>query len=409
MTGKELKFQHLETDADMEQHLQLMRTVFGQNSRIDLLVKKWIDHHPAMTLKDFFIIQHHGKTVAALNVVPSTWSIGGIPLKVAELGCVATLPEYRHKGLQRMLMEEYHEQVSKQKYDLSAIEGIPYYYRQFGYEYAIPLQEETKIALNRIPDYHRKHTIRSFTSKDVPKAKQLLAKTQQKFYVHSIRNEEIWRMSQATGMVAEYEFEGYVVEEDGLMIAYFRTSCNPETKELFLREMTDVDQATAQSILSFLKDMGAQHGLENLVATTSYQEPFAKILLSLGASQSRPYAWQLRVMDYARLFLRLKQLFEKRLASSLYQGLTEKLNFNFYRYTIQMAVERGSITSVQRLENDEDRAMRFNPLAFTQLLFGDRNREELEAIYPDFIVKTSHKHLVDILFPKLPAYIHTEY
>jgi predicted N-acetyltransferase YhbS len=125
LTEKDFTFQHLESDDDVEQHLELMRRVFGQNARIDLQVKKWMDHHPAMTLKDFFVIKNHGKIVACLNIIPSKWSIGGIEFKVSELGCVATLPECRHQGLQKWLHGEYHKQLLEQDYDLSAIEGIP--------------------------------------------------------------------------------------------------------------------------------------------------------------------------------------------------------------------------------------------------------------------------------------------
>jgi len=386
-----------------------MRTVFGQNSRIDLQIKKWIDHHPTMTLKDFFIIKHHGRIVACLNLIPSKWSIGGIPLKVTELGCVATLPEYRQRGLQRMLMEEYHKQVSKQEYELSAIEGIPNYYRQFGYEYAIPLLEETRIKLDQIPDYEHKHTIRPFTNDDIPRAMQLLTQTQQKFYVHTVRDKGIWKMQQKTRMIAEYEYKGYIVEEDGKTIAYFRISENPAEKQLFVREITEIDQTAAQSTLRFLKDTGKKHKLETLVATISYHEPFTEHMFAIGGTKQVPYAWQIRVTDYVKMFRKLKPLFEKRLASATFRRLTEKVNFNFYRYTIQLIVEDGTIKDVQKLDTSEDRMIRADPLVFTQLLLGYRNREELETIYPDFIVKASHKHLVDVLFSKMPSYIHTEY
>ena len=134
-------FEHLETDGDIEQNLELMQKVFREDRDVENLVKKLIFHHPTMTLKDFFVIKHHGKVVASLNLIPVKWSIGGIPLKVAEMGCVATLAEHRHRGLQQRLINEFHEQVAEHGYDLCAIEGIPYFYRQFGYEYAIPLLE----------------------------------------------------------------------------------------------------------------------------------------------------------------------------------------------------------------------------------------------------------------------------
>jgi len=194
LTEEDFTFQHLETDEDIEQNIDIQRKVFGPGSGVDLLVKKLIYNHPRMTLKNHFVIKHHGKIVATLNLIPSEWSIGGILLKVAEMGNVATLPEYRNRGLIRTLVNEYHKEVVNQGYDLSVIEGIPYFYRQFGYEYAIPLDEEIVIQLERLPSQESIPEIRPFTDKEIPKAMKLLAETQSKFYVHSVRDEQIWKM-----------------------------------------------------------------------------------------------------------------------------------------------------------------------------------------------------------------------
>jgi predicted acetyltransferase len=323
---------------------------------------------------------------------------------------VTTLPEYRHRGLQRILQTEYHKQLSEEGYDLSAIEGIPYFYRQFGYEYALPLLEQVTMRFDEVPDYKVTNEIRPFTESDIPQASGLLKRAQEKFYVHTVRDAGIWKMQQETGMIAEYRFDGYVVEEDEKIRAYFRVSYNPDEKELLLREITDVGHGTAKSILGFLKNVGTERGLETLVATISHQGSFAEHMAAIGGIKKvPPYAWQLRIMDYAGMFRKLTPLFEKRLEESIHRDLTETVNFNFYRFTIQVDVENGTIKSVQCVETSEDRSMRASPSVFTQLLFGYRSREELETIYPDFMVRPTHKDLVDVMFPKLPSYIHTEY
>jgi hypothetical protein len=218
-------------------------------------------------------------------------------------------------------------------------------------------------------------------------------------------------MQEETGMTSEYRFERYAVEENNEMTAYFRVSENPENKGLMVREVTDLTPSMARSILGFLKDLGRQRGLETLVTTASRHELFTKQIMATGeAVQSPPYAWQIRVTDYARAFQKLKPLFEERLATSNeFKHANMQLYFNFYRYTIQMTIESGTITKIQQLDTCEERNMRFNPLVFVQLLLGYRSREELETVYPDFIVRASHKPLVDVLFPRLPSYIHTDY
>lgn len=403
-------FGHLETDEDIEQYLQLMRNVFGGDSRADLMIKKWICHHPRMTLEDFFVAKHLGRVVAGLCLIPTEWSIGEVPLKVAELGCVATRQEYRGRGLQRGLMAEYDNHIRKHEFDVSAIEGIPFFYRQFGYEYALPLDEQVRIKLDKIPASESKDTIRSFGKCDLNKAMELLNRSQQKFYVHSIRDEKLWRLQEETRMVAENEFNSYSVEKNQAMIAYFRTSQNPKKKELCLREITNVDPSTADSIMQFLKQEGLQNGFETLVCTISHDEPFARHLMATGyARQCRPYAWQIRIDDHLTILRKLKALFEKRLESSDYNCFTRIVNLSFYRYTIQLTIEKGRITNIENIEDCMNKTVRFNPNVFPQLLLGYRSREELEKIYPDFIVQPAYRRLIDILFPKKSSFIHTVY
>jgi len=411
LAENDFTFHHLKTDEDIEQYLELTRVVFRPEEDVDVFVRNLIDYHPTMTLEDHFVIKHGGKIVSCLILIPVNWSIGGIPLKVAEMGNVATLPEYRHRGLIRRLVTEFHKRVADKGYDLSIIKGIPYFYRQFGYEYAIPLDPETRIKIHQIRDYEPKHDIRPFASKDIPKAMQLLKQVQKKFYVHGVRDEKIWRMQQETRMAEDPpKFEGYVVEENGEMIAYFRIVDNPKDKELVMREISEIDQRVAQSVLRFLKDRGKQRGHETLVVLASHLDSLTDYIVSIGGVKCiPPYELLIRVTDYVKMFQKMKPLFEKRLATSTYRHLTEKLNFNFRRYTVQMAVEDGKITDIQRLETNEDRTMGFNPLVFTKLLLGHKSREELEMTYPDFGVRQSHKHLVDVLFPKLPSYTHAAY
>jgi predicted acetyltransferase len=400
----------LQTDSDVEQYLELLRKIWSKDDGVERLAKKLIDYHHGMTLNHFFVAEHEGKMVSTLNLIPVTWSIGGIQLKVAEMGHVGTLPEYRCKGLIRRLVDEYHKQVQQEAYDISIIEGMPYFYRQFGYEYALPLLEETSIRLDKIPEFTANIKVRPFSETDIPTATKLLEQSQRKFYVHSIRDENVWKTQRKTGIASDSEpFQSHTVEEEGKMTAYFRIREKLGEKELILTETTEVDLVTAQAVLSFLKTYGNQHSLERLTANVSYKEPFTQHMVSLGASTHVPtYAWQIRITDYAHIFQKLKPLFEHRLADSMYSKLTDTLNFNF-SFTVQVTIEDGKITQTRKTERGERSPIGLNPLSFVQLLTGYRNRQELEATVPDMRIVTSHKHLVDTLFPKMDSHIHSAY
>jgi len=406
-----LVIQHLKTENDVAQYLELMQKIWGKDAGVDKLAKKLIDCHPKMTLNDFYIIKEKGRMVSTINLIPATWSIDGVRLKVAEMGLVGTLPEYRGRGLIRKLVNEYHRDVQKQEYDIAVIEGIPYFYRQFGYEYAIPLLEETKIRIDQIPEFGTKIKIRSFAQSDVPKAKRLLEKSQTKYHVRSIRDEAIWKMQQRTNIASDPEpFQSYAVEERGQLVAYFRMREMQKEKQLLLTEITEVDHIEAQAVLGFLKKYGKQHKLEKLSANISYEEPFSHYMESIGAVKSIPtYAWQIRITDYLKIFWKLKPVLEHRLADSMYRRLTETLDFNFRELTIQVIVKDGRITDIKKIDKSKWSPIGLNPLAFIQLVTGYKNRQQLEEAVPDVRIALSYRYLIDILFPKMSSFIHSAY
>lgn len=97
MNEADLAPTHLKTDEDVEEYLELIREIWGKDAGVDKLAKKLIDFHPKMNLKNFYFIKDKGRMVSTINLIPVTWSIGGIRLKAAEMGHVGTLPEYRGK------------------------------------------------------------------------------------------------------------------------------------------------------------------------------------------------------------------------------------------------------------------------------------------------------------------------
>lgn len=171
MNEADLVPKRLSTTEDAEQYLELVRKIWGEEPGVDKLAKKLIDYHPKMNLKNFYVIKDKDRMVSTINLIPVTWSIGGICLKAAEMGHVGTLPEYRGRGLIRRLIDEYHKEAQRQGYDIAVIEGIPYFYRQFGYEYAIPLLEETKIRLDQIPEWKSKIKFARSLKKIYPRQK----------------------------------------------------------------------------------------------------------------------------------------------------------------------------------------------------------------------------------------------
>lgn len=103
----------------------------------DLLTKP----HPTFKLEDFALVEDTktGKIVSATCTFSQTWAYEGIPFGVGRPELIATHPDYRRKGLIRLLMETVHEWSEARGEKIQVITGIPWFYRQFGYEMALEL------------------------------------------------------------------------------------------------------------------------------------------------------------------------------------------------------------------------------------------------------------------------------
>ena len=113
-----------------------MKNASSRRTR-DLLTRP----HPTFHADDFIIVEKSatGKIVSSLNLIPQTWSYEGIEFGVGRPELVGTLPEFRGKGLVRAQFNEIHKWCIERNMPVQAITGIPYFYRQFGYEMALDL------------------------------------------------------------------------------------------------------------------------------------------------------------------------------------------------------------------------------------------------------------------------------
>ena len=98
-------------------------------------------NHPTFREDDFTIVEDTttGKIVSVTNLIDQIWSYSGIRFGVGRPESVGTLPEYRNRGLVRAQFDVLHRWSAERGHLVQGITGIPYYYRQFGYEMALDL------------------------------------------------------------------------------------------------------------------------------------------------------------------------------------------------------------------------------------------------------------------------------
>ena len=109
-----------------------------------------------------------GRIVSALFLIPQVWSYAGVPVKVGQPELIATHPDYRRRGLVRAQFDVIHDWSKAAGQLWQFISGISWYYRQFGYSYALDLPPRPVLWLGpKAPPPSPAFSVRPATTADI--------------------------------------------------------------------------------------------------------------------------------------------------------------------------------------------------------------------------------------------------
>ncbi len=196
------------TPADVEKLAHLMGTVFRDSAdeppnvrMIDQAHLMMAPGYPYMGPGDFAVVEDTSKPdsplVACTALWRHQWSYAGLPFGVGRPEYVAANADYRKRGLVRAIFEMLHARSAAEGHLLQAITGIPYFYRQFGYEYVLDLEGRRTTYLSAIPnkkgDEPDLYSLRPATLDDIPHLMALYDQGRAKSLVWYEGSEEFWR------------------------------------------------------------------------------------------------------------------------------------------------------------------------------------------------------------------------
>lgn len=400
------KFSYVKNEEDFYNYITLIKTTWPEEN-VDKIAIRLMNTIPNFNYKNIYTIKKENQIIASLTLIPQKWSFGGIPIKVAEMGLVATLPQYRNLGLQRILNKKYDETLIKENYDLSVIEGIPYFYRQFGYEYTIPLDSEINIPLKFLPDTNSQYSIKKIELIDIPKIIKLNDITKEKFFINSIRSNEVWKKQEENGWQADWPFKTYLLLEKGIIKAYLRAEI--VNNKLVLIEISNTKSNESRNICGFLKKIGLENNVDELVCRINHHEFFSNYLVKNGGKKNKPYAWQVKVVNYFNFFKKIIPILNNRLYTSSYNFLESELKINFFKNSIILNFFNGQINDVKEDKGIKRSEIQFNPIVFPKILFGCASHKELTQNYPDISINSKYQELIKTLFPKFKSNIYPCY
>jgi hypothetical protein len=411
------------TPDDAEALAEFNRAIHSDNEQDGQCLASWTrdllsGSHPTFRPDDFTVVEESAteRIVSTMNLISQTWSYEGIKFGVGRPELVGTLPEFRNRGLVRLQFEEIHKWSVTRGEMVQAITGIPFYYRQFGYEIALDLDGRRFGYEAQIPKLKDGETepyvIRLAQESDLPFIEELYEQTKGRSMIACERTPELFRYE----LTAHNNqcWLNYIIEDAAdEPVGFFRHPAYNRHHSMFadryeLKPGVSWLEVTP-SVVRYLWAKGQEYlkrdggGFNAFGFLLGAQHPAYEALGNRLSTIRDPYAWYLRVPDLRGFLDHIKPVLEKRLAESISANHSCELRISLYRTGLRMGIEYGKITAIEAWRpapKDEGNAG-FPGLTFLQLLFGYRSLEELQYAFADCGCDSENvRILLNILFPK---------
>ncbi|MGN6673180.1 MAG: GNAT family N-acetyltransferase [Thermomicrobiales bacterium] len=379
-------------------------------------------NHPTTGPDDILVVEDTAvdKIAATTCLISQTWSYGGVPFKVGRPELVATDPAYRRRGLIRRQFDVLHAWSAERGELAQAITGIPWYYRQFGYEMTVELdggRAGDEAALPKLgADDAERFRLREATAADLPFIASADAHGAARGPLACVRDDAAWQyqLDGRTAGSAYWRVLRVIERQDETPIGFLSHSGTIWGQGIWADRYElapgvswlDVTPAVIRYLWAAGQEYAMQSGklcLRYGFAFGSSHPVYDACAKALPITQ-RPYAWFLRVPDIPAFLRHVTPALEERLARSLLAGHTGTLSLNFYRTGVRLNFEGGRLTAVEAWtpSTDERGDAAFPELTFLHILFGHRSLDEVRRFYPDCWTE-GQQLLVETLFPPCPS------
>lgn len=383
--------------------------------------------NPSLDLNDAIIVEDSktGQIVSSCVYFQRNWSYCGIPVPFGRPELVSTHPDYRNRGLIRKQFDLMHRWGDERGHLVQGITGIPYYYRQFGYELALDMGTGRSISISQAPkwkeDEQRTVNLRQAERSDVPFMVQMHGHaTKRSLFSPAVTASDLEYQlfdRHDDSMVAR---EGLIIEdESGATIGFstFTAIFEFEAAEVSMLEFSELPmfrkytQPFLKSLRSLIEDIPEppeQNGksIQRINMKLFEGHPANPFLGRAFVAGGRNYAWYMRTPNLPELLKLISPKLEERLAGTVFEELTGEKVLNFYRTGISLMFDDGHLTAVKPVKFPE----RKNSLAglpdltFLHLLFGRRTMSEISHLLVDAYANSDEDELLmDTLFPKMSS------
>lgn len=393
------------SDNDFQRLINFNTTIHGAVE--EEFTKYLCYEHPNRDEILWFYIEEGEMLISSMAFLPLRWDFEDLNLKIGEMGMVGTLEDYRGQGLFGKMNEIYEQTLIERGYFISALRGIPYYYRKFGYEFLLPLNQRVKLPLDKIPTHvNNSLMIRKADNEDIPVIQKLCEAN----YSNSLISNKFDPVNFAHKYIndenSNYKFTTYIMEGSDSIAFFSIGSPFGKSKDLILSSEMTSDQIL--KCFQFIKSINEKE----IIIDQNLDSTISRYAANLGGEKNKGWEWQIKILSHQKFFDAIKPVLEERISKSEFSNLTKIVEISNYRESIRIEFIDGSIKKIDTYTGYPESKtcdLRIPGSLLTKVLFGDKSVDEVNHLFPDAMVKPDSIELIDILFPKLISFPGSDY
>lgn len=343
------------------------------------------------------VVDKEDAIVSSVCFIEVEWQLGQTRLRLGQPEYVGTLPQYRGRGLVRQQFKILEGWLRERGLAFGFIGGIPYYYRLFGYEYAVDIPRVGYLTPAR-------HTslvpmpsgieVRPVRESDAPALLALDARRNAEVDLSNEVSEVSWRWFARTFRLETHDVEAWIALKDGQPVGSARLQRGAEV--VVVSNFTG-DLMAAQALIAQALTLP---GLGQLKIGATPRSEIGRWLATMQPYPAFSYAWYVRVNDPRLAFEQFGPEFERRLAASPFAGLSRELDLGFYRLGLRLVFEGGKLRGLEALPALQEPKNAIPPDLLPKLLMGYRELDQLAELHPDLSASDDWE-LLKVLFPRL--------
>ncbi|WP_028315219.1 GNAT family N-acetyltransferase [Desulfatibacillum aliphaticivorans] len=412
---------------DVSELKTLYRDVFQQEDVAEL-ADILFHHAPGLPPENWLLAREKNTNAlaAACVLIPWTWEMEGVAIKVGEQGLVGTLDEHRKKGLMRGLNDALRQIMLDEGYLLGVIQGIPGFYHNFGYYYSVPLNNHIDAPFHIMPDELEDSpwTFAPAAKEDIPFLLEEDERYRSYYSISVKRDRAVWDYLLTHSKNTEYGSDYFITKHSKTgQRFYCRVPGQGFGSGLIVSEVSiDISPDAFMALLVFAKKLARERDKPYLRFDLHNDSPAGNMAIAMGAKKGYPYAWQISIPDKVAFLRGIAPVLEKRLAGSCFKGFSGVYRLEMFAENADLVWSRGVLEEV-RPGTTEECPLTFclNQDLFPLLALGHRTWRELQHTRPDIFPAAQHVRpfdylardqsapMTDVLFPKTKSWVYERY